>query len=143
MDDESINIRWATANDAADLVILNDAFNGVGVTVEEVKDILASSNELVALAVIDDMPVGFICAQYFRTICYRDLQGEITELYITDVARRRGLATLLIAFIEEELKIRGVNCVKVLTGNKNEIAIKTYEGSRYLRKEEVLLQKKL
>lgn len=64
-------------------------------------------------------------------------------MYIAEVARRRGLATLLIAFIEEELRERGVTSVKILTGQRNERAIKTYVKSNYARTEEVLLQKKL
>lgn len=141
--EENIHIRWANTRDAEELLKLNDAFNGVGTSIEEVIDSLAISNELIALAVIDDQAVGFACAQYFKSFCYRGLQGEITEMYIAEVARRRGLATLLIAFIEEELKARGVTSVKILTGHRNEMAIKTYEKSNYARKEEVLLQKKL
>ncbi|MDR9745242.1 GNAT family N-acetyltransferase [Paenibacillus taichungensis] len=143
MKEENIHIRWANENDAEDLLKLNDAFNGVGTSVEEVIDSLALSNELIALAVIDDQAVGFACAQYFKSFCYRELQGEITEMYIAEVARRRGLATLLIAFIEEELKARGVTSVKILTGQSNERAIKTYEKSNYVSTEEVLLQKKI
>lgn len=143
MKEKNIHIRWANTNDAADLVMLNDAFNGVGMSIDEVKENLALTNELIALAVIDDLPVGFACAQYFKSFCYRGLQGEITELYITEDARGRGLATLLIVFLEEELRARDVTSVKVLTGKKNKIAIKTYERSRYSREEEVLLQKKL
>ncbi|WP_405156404.1 GNAT family N-acetyltransferase [Paenibacillus sp. FSL K6-0108] len=143
MKEENIHIRWANTRDAEELLKLNDAFNGVGTSIEEVIDSLAISNELIALAVIDDQAVGFACAQYFKSFCYRGLQGEITEMYIAEVARRRGLATLLIAFIEEELKARGVTSVKILTGHRNEMAIKTYEKSNYARKEEVLLQKKL
>jgi len=141
--EENIHIRWANTRDAEELLKLNDAFNGVGTSIEEVIDSLAISNELIALAVIDDQAVGFACAQYFKSFCYRGLQGEITEMFIAEVARRRGLATLLIAFIEEELKARGVTSVKILTGHRNEMAIKTYEKSNYARKEEVLLQKKL
>ncbi|MCZ1268106.1 MULTISPECIES: GNAT family N-acetyltransferase [Paenibacillus] len=143
MKEENIHIRWANENDAEDLLKLNDAFNGVGTNMEEVKESLALSNELIALAVIDGQAVGFACAQYFKSFCYRGLQGEITEMYIAEVARRRGLATLLIAIIEEELKARGVTSVKILTGPRNEMAIKTYEKSNYARTEEVLLQKKL
>ncbi|KGE18421.1 GNAT family N-acetyltransferase [Paenibacillus wynnii] len=143
MKEKKINIRWANTNDAADLVMLNDAFNGVGMSIDEVKGNLTITNELIALAVMDDLPVGFACAQYCKSFCYRGLQGEVTELYITEVARGRGLGTLLIAFLEEELRVRGVTSVKVLTGKKNEIAIKTYERSRYYRQEEVLLQKNL
>ena len=122
---------------------MNEEFNGVTMPVHEVKAILQSTNELVALSIINDVPVGFACAQYFRSFCYRGLQGEITELYITNDARRKGVATLLISYIEEELKQLGVSSVKVLTGKDNDIAIKTYEKSSYVLKEEVMLKKRI
>ncbi|MFC9708152.1 GNAT family N-acetyltransferase [Paenibacillus sp. NPDC056933] len=143
MKEKNIDIRWANTNDADALLKLNEAFNGVGTSIEEVKDSLALSDELIALAVIGGQAVGFACAQYFKSFCYRGLHGEITEMYITEVARRRGLATLLIAFIEDELRARGVTSVKILTGQRNEMAIQTYEKSNYTKTEEVLLQKKL
>lgn len=76
MQEENIHIRWANGNDAEDLLKLNDAFNGVGTTLEEVKESLALSNELIALAVIDGQAVGFACAQYFKSFCYRGLQEK-------------------------------------------------------------------
>jgi GNAT superfamily N-acetyltransferase len=143
MKEENVHVRWANENDAEELLKLNDAFNGVGTTMEEVKESLAVSNELIALAVIDRQVIGFACAQFFKSFCYRGLQGEITEMYIAEAFRRRGLATLLIAFIEEGLRERGVTSIKILTGQRNEMAIKTYLKSNYARTEEVLLQKKL
>ncbi|RXZ81969.1 GNAT family N-acetyltransferase [Paenibacillaceae bacterium] len=141
--ESNIHIRWATTNDAQGLAKLNDEFNGVGITEDEIIENLSSSNELVALALINDLPVGFACAQCYKSICYSNPCAEITEMYIKNDARRRGIATLLLAFIEEELEVRGVKSVKVLTGKKNGIAIKTYEKSSYIKKEEQVLQKKL
>lgn len=141
--DSNIYLRWATANDALDLVKLNNEFNGVGTSEEEIIDSLSNSNELVALALINDLPVGFACAQYYKSICYSDPYAEITEMFVKEVARRRGIATLLLAFIEEEFKLRGVRSVKVLTGKNNGAAIKAYERSNYVKQEEQVLQKKL
>jgi ribosomal protein S18 acetylase RimI-like enzyme len=143
MDQKRTIIRWATEQDAGDLVRLNNEFNGVGMTTEGVKESLTQSNELVALAVIEDNPVGFACAQYFKSFCYRNLYGEITEMYINEAARGRGLATLLISFLEVELQSRGVRRVKVITGIKNEVAIRTYEKSQYTKEDDLILHKKL
>ncbi|MCR8642006.1 GNAT family N-acetyltransferase [Paenibacillus sp. N1-5-1-14] len=104
---------------------------------------LANPNELVALAVMNEVSVGFACAQCYRSICYSRPNAEITELYIVAEARRKGIATLLISFIEEELRLRGVKSVKVLTGQDNEVAINTYERSNYIKEDEQLLQKRL
>ncbi|WP_454190847.1 GNAT family N-acetyltransferase [Paenibacillus sp. Marseille-Q7038] len=141
--DSNIHLRWATAKDALDLVKLNNEFNGVAITEEVVIKNLSYSNELVALALLNDVPVGFACSQYYKSICYPNPHAEITEMFIKEDARRKGIATLLLAFIEEELKLQGVTSVKLLTGKKNEVAIQTYERSSYIKQEEQVLQKKL
>lgn len=143
MIETNIQVRRAKAKDVKYLAKLNEEFNGVGVTEEEIIESLSYSNEIVALALINDIPVGFACAQYFNSICYSKPYAEITELYITSDARRKGTAAKILNFIENELILKGVKSVKVLTGKKNEIAIKTYENSNYIKKEELLLQKKL
>jgi ribosomal protein S18 acetylase RimI-like enzyme len=141
--DNKAYIRWATVDDATMLVKLNDEFNGIGMTEKAVQESLKGTNELVALAIVEQRIVGFACAQYFRSFCYQDLYGEITELYINEVARGRGLATKLIDFLEEELRNRGVRQIKVITGCKNEVAIKTYERSQYIQDDDIILHKKL
>lgn len=141
--ESNIHLRWATAKEALDLAKLNNEFNGVGITEKEIIENLSYSNELVALAYINDVGIGFACAQYYKSICYSHPYAEITEMFVKEDARRRGIATLLLAFIEEELKLRGVKSVKVLTGKNNGAAIKAYERSNYVKQEEQVLQKKL
>lgn len=136
-------IRWANEDDAEILVTLNEEFNGAGLTTSEVINSLTESNELIALAIMDNVPVGFACGQYYKSFCYRDLQGEITEMYIQETARRKGLASLLISFLEHELRLRGVKSVKILTGRNNDSALKTYERADYVKKEDAIFQKDL
>jgi ribosomal protein S18 acetylase RimI-like enzyme len=136
-----IYTRWANENDVDILVTLNNEFNGIGLTTDEVKESLDKTNELIALAIMDDEPVGFACAQYFKSFCYTDLQGEITEMYIKETARRKGIASLMISFLEQELRIRGVESVKIITGKNNEAAIRTYEHSNYKKKDHIVFRK--
>lgn len=58
-------------------------------------------------------------------------------------ARRKGIAASLISCLEENLKSRGVEEIKILTGIQNTIAIATYEHGNYVKADEVLLQKQL
>lgn len=143
MTGSNIHFRWAMDSDAQALVTLNDEFNGVGISEKDIIENLSNPNELVALALIDDDPIGFACAQLYRSICYPDPYAELTELYIRHEARRKGIATALVRFIEEELIRRDVKSVKVLTGKKNGAAIKTYEGLSYFKEDEQLLHKTL
>ncbi|WFB61121.1 GNAT family N-acetyltransferase [Paenibacillus sp. BR1-192] len=136
-------IRLASPTDASVLDRLNEEFNGVRMQLEEIKYSLEQADEIVAIAYLGDDPVGFACAQSFKSFCYRELVGEITEMYIQERARRQGLAGMLLVFLEEQLFARGVSTVKVLTGHDNRHAIAAYEKSGYKREDEVLLEKEL
>ncbi len=63
-------------------------------------------------------------------------------MYVSEAARRKGAATTLIAFLEQELNCQGVTSVKILTGNTNNPALKTYQASGYITSAERVLQKK-
>jgi len=136
-------VRWANEKDAESLAALNDEFNGTGVTKGEVEKSIAGTNEMIAVAILNDEAVGFACAQCFESFCYRGSQAEITEMYIRETARRKGLASMLISFLEQQFRERGVKSVKIVTGSSNESAIITYERSNYVRKDYIIFQKKL
>lgn len=135
------SVRRAYIHDAEDLVRLNEAFNGVAMTAEEVRDSLLRSNELISIAILNGHTVGFACAQYFESFCYRERHGVLTEMFVQESARGQGLARMLMGHIEEELRSRGVSHVNVLTGADNEIAIKAYERFQYDRTNEAVLRK--
>jgi len=139
----SVSIRRANERDAEELVRLNRAFNEVEMAVEKVRESLTQSSEIVAVALIDGQPVGFACAQYQRSFCYPVAHGEITELYVQIDARRKGLATSLIRFLENELRSRGISSVRVITGTQNATAIQVYEKSNYVRQDHLVLSKVL
>ncbi|NUU60709.1 GNAT family N-acetyltransferase [Paenibacillus agri] len=140
----STNVRLATIQDAESLSSLNQEFNGGDKrSVSEIMKSLNSNNELVAVATIMDEVVGFACAQSMKSFCYNEAHGEITEMYVQESARRNGVATSLISFLEKQLLTRGVKTVKILTGRDNNPAIQTYELSGYIKDDEVMLKKKL
>nr|WP_249435710.1 GNAT family N-acetyltransferase [Paenibacillus sp. Marseille-Q4541] len=121
---------------------LNLEFNGGEKRpVSEIIKSLNSNNELVAVATIEDEVIGFGCAQSFKSFCYIEAYGEITEMYVQESARRKGVATSLISYLENQLHSLGVKTVKILTGRNNIPAIKAYELSGYVQDDEVLLIK--
>ncbi|NLV91746.1 MAG: GNAT family N-acetyltransferase [Firmicutes bacterium] len=139
-----VTIRLATVEDAAELARLNQEFNGGKLRAEEkVRARLAGNQELVAVAEAKGGLVGFACAQSFSSFCYEELQGEITELYVQPSARRQGVAKGLISLLETQLRERGVNEVKVLTGQDNHKAIGCYQSCGYQPDDELLLRKNL
>ena len=140
----TIHIRLATVYDAEELSILNQEFNGgTRRSSLEIKDRLVQGKELVAVASENDKLVGFACAQYFTSFCYDEPQGEITEMYVRESARRKGIATSLIAILEKKLQDLHVREVKILTGTKNLEALQTYTKSHYAKQEETVLFKEL
>lgn len=137
-------VRLATTDDAEALSRLNQAFNGgERRPVSEIIEIMNKSGEFIAVATMNGKVVGFACAQRFASFCYREAQGEITEMYVEPSARRKGLAVSMISLLEDKLAAHGVKNIKILTGSDNDAAIKTYERCGYVKDDELLLQKEL
>lgn len=127
-------IRLASTSDANELSRLNQEFNGGDQrTSADIIESINDSAELIAVAEIGGKVVGFGCAQSFRSFCYNGLQGEITELYVAEAARRKGIATSLIFYLEENLKKRGVKSVKVLTGRRTMLRLKLMNNATFIR----------
>lgn len=138
-------IREATVTDAEELSRLNQAFNGgeKRPSAKIVERLKMNHSELVAVAEISGEIVGFGCAQCIYSFCYDLPHGEITELFVEESARRKGIAAALISFLEKSLRDRGVTSMKVLTGIENSAAITTYEHCHYVKDDEQLLVKRL
>ncbi|NIK80601.1 GNAT superfamily N-acetyltransferase [Paenibacillus castaneae] len=98
---------------------------------------------MIAVAEISGKIVGFGCAQSFYSFCYEEPYGEITELYVEEAAQRKGIAIAIISCLEENLRERGVKSMKVLTGRRNNAAIRTYEHCNYVKDDEQMLKKRL
>jgi ribosomal protein S18 acetylase RimI-like enzyme len=137
-------VRLATIEDADVLSRLNYEFNGGDKRPEaEIIGSLNTGNELVAVAELRDEVVGFACAQSSQSFCYAASHGEITEMYVQESARRKGVAAALLAFLEAQLRLRGVGTVKILTGRTNDPAIATYASCGYVKHDEAVLEKRL
>lgn len=136
-------VREAVKEDVPFLIELNDQFNGVRRSREEVEMDLLNAREVIVVAVMEEQVVGFACGQIYKSFCYAEHQAEITEMYIQESARRNGLAGMMIERLEGIFKHSGVKHIKILTGNKNAKAIKTYEKAGYDREDEFVFAKKL
>jgi len=138
-------VRLASLTDAEELSRLNQEFNGGEKRPPSkiIERLNINHNELIAVAEISGKIVGFGCAQSIYSFCYEEPHGEITELYVEEAARRKGIAIAIISCLEEYLRARGVRSMKVMTGRRNTAAIKTYESCNYVKDDEQFLQKKL
>ncbi|APQ60469.1 Acetyltransferase YpeA [Paenibacillus polymyxa] len=138
-------VRRATITDAEELSRLNQEFNGgeKRPLAKIVERLSTNHDELIAVAETGGKIVGFGCAQSFYSFCYELPHGEITELFVEEAARRKGIAIAIISFLEEKLRERGVISMRVLTGRGNNVAIKTYEHCNYVKDDEQVLMKRL
>nr|WP_261779822.1 GNAT family N-acetyltransferase [Paenibacillus xylanexedens] len=134
-------VREAVKEDVPSLIELNDQFNGVRRSREEVETDLLNAREVIVVAVMEERVVGFACGHIYKSFCYAEHQAEITEMYIEESARRNGLAGMMIERLEGIFNNSGVKHIKILTGNKNAKAIKTYEKAGYDREDEFVFAK--
>ncbi len=137
-------VRMAQQRDAVALAEMNRVFNGPSVAPSRIRANLRRASELVAVAVVDDNPVGFVCAQVHDSFCYHAPYAEITEVFVKSTARRGGVATRMIGFMEHRLARRDVVHLHILTGSRNRPARSLYEklGYRNNRKKPEILYEK-
>jgi len=139
----SLMIRPAQPSDAAELHKLNELFNGEGTnTLIDIEGKLNSSREeLIYVADDGEKLVGFCCGHIISSICYPGDYAEITELYVIDEFRRKGIGKQLIHFIEERLEELGARHFHILTFKDNSAAIALYLSCGYAKTSETLLEK--
>lgn len=139
-------IRIADAGDAAQLLALNDEFNGAGnATLEDVaRSLRENRQEIVVVAEEAGELVGFACAQRKRSFCYAEQTAEITEVFVKPDFRRRGLARSMIAFAERHCADRfPVQTFELLTGARNRAAQELYRSLGYAEDREKHFRKRL
>lgn len=140
-----MNIRLAAEGDAAMLMHLNRAFNEVDEVPEQtVMNRLSNGGEIVAAAQDEGQLIGFCCVQVNYSFCYASPSAEITEMFVEQGARRKGVGRALLAFMTAHLKdVHGVQEIHLLTGCENEAAKALYAVMGFEEKSETYMRKKL
>lgn len=139
-------VRKVTANDAEQLEILNNEFNGKGETnIENIRSSLINNpQEVVIVADEDNKLVGFVCVQLKKSFCYDEYMPEITEVYVKPSYRKRGIASEMITFAEKYcIENYPLHKYELLTGKSNLTAQAVYEKLGYTNDNEVHLSKRV
>ena len=139
-------VRIATVNDAEQLNILNNEFNGEGETsIANIRNsLMHNKQEVVIVAEEDNMLVGFVCVQLKKSFCYDDYMPEITEVYVKPAYRKRGVASEMIAFAENYCsKNYPLHKYELLTGKENLVAQSVYSKLGYTDDKELHLSKRI
>lgn len=139
-------IRIATVQDAEQLEILNNEFNGEGeTTLDNIRSSLANNKQEVI--VVDEQNgelTGFVCVQLKKSFCYDDYMPEITEVYVKLRYRRNGIARAMITYAEEYCKSHyPLHKFELLTGTENDDAQSVYAKLGYSEDGELHLAKRL
>ena len=139
-------VRIATVQDAAQLEILNNEFNGEGeTTLDNIRSSLANNKQEVI--VVDEQNgelTGFVCVQLKKSFCYDDYMPEITEVYVKLRYRRNGIARAMITYAEEYCKSHyPLHKFELLTGTENDDAQSVYAKLGYSEDGELHLAKRL
>lgn len=138
-------VRIATVQDAAQLEILNNEFNGEGeTTLENIRTSLAGNKqEIVVVDETDGELTGFVCVLLKKSFCYDDYMPEITEVYVKPQYRRCGIARTMIAYAEEYCKSHyPLHKFELLTGDENDGAQSVYGKLGYSEDGELHLAKR-
>jgi GNAT superfamily N-acetyltransferase len=138
-----ITIRPVTPADREELFRLNALFNGASATTPaRMAHFLAKpGDEVVIVADTGTGLAGLCCGRVLCSVCYAEPSGELTELFVEENSRRKGVARRLLAAMEAELLARGAQSLYLLTGQKNSSARALYESLGYTGKDEVMYKK--
>ena len=139
-----ITVRLAKETDAEALFRLNRDFNeDEAAGLKRIRTCLRENPmETVAIAFVGDAPAGFLCGQKLRSMCYDVDYVELTELFVAEKFRRRGVASRLMGFLEECYRRQGIEHFQLFTGGDNRRAQALYEKLGFFRTEEVFMRKR-
>ena len=138
-------VRIATVQDAEQLEILNNEFNGEGeTTLDRIRESLAGNEqELVFIDEANGELTGFVCVQLKKSFCYDEYMPEITEVYVKPRYRRCGVARSMIAYAEEYCKQHyPLHKFELLTGAQNDVARIAYAKLGYCEDADLHLAKR-
>jgi len=133
----NIRIRTAESTDAAglaQLVRLNALFNGASDSAEIIAARLKDPRrvETIILAETDGCIVGFAALRIVPCVFYSEPYSELTELYVDESYRRRGVGRALVAHVEKLAQESGARHMLILTDFYNNAAQSLYRAMGYV-----------
>lgn len=143
-------IRLADPDDAQELARLNRLFNGPpGAPIDMVRQSLRENTREIVIAAEKESHsmaasglAGFICLQLKRSFCYEQPTAEVTEVFVEEASRRRGLAKAMLQFGESYARVNfQADSISLLTGKDNLPAQTLYKSLGYLPEDEALFSK--
>jgi GNAT superfamily N-acetyltransferase len=125
--------REATNNDLVDLARLNELFNEVAATPDQLAERLAHPNcaEIPIVVEIDNRVVGFAALRVVPSVFYEEAHAELTEIFVEEPYRRQGAGSAIIRFAERLAHRKGAEEIILQTGRGNQGAQDFYNAMGY------------
>jgi ribosomal protein S18 acetylase RimI-like enzyme len=123
-------LRDVRENDAEAIAQLITEFTHLTTTAAEVRQRLARSQGIdhPILAELDGGVVGFASLRLVNYLGEDSPYAEISELFVTERYRRRGIARALMTELEKRARAAGASSMAVLTAADNDTAIALYRA---------------
>ena len=142
--EHDIVTRIATPDDAEELARLNGVFNRVfepsrtlALRLENTRQV-----ETPILAEMEGRVVGFAAVRVVPCVCYATPYAELTELFVEEAWRRRGVGRALMEQAENLAREKGATSLLLLTGLGNADAQAFYQALGYADRH-LAMEKKL
>ena len=132
---EQVTVRQTTPDDAMELSVLLDRFDGAGATPAQVAVRMQASAQVLTtyVAEVEGSLVGFACLRLIPHLQGDAPYAELTDLYVDPSYRRRGVARALMTEVETVSVAAGADEIVVITGFENDGAQDVYEAQGYAR----------
>ena len=123
-------VRMATVADAQAIAAMNEAFNGVATAPAVMAQRMAAASpvERIYLAEIGGDAVGFSVLWVFPVACFAEPYAEVSELYVHEDYRRRGIGRALLTHVIRVAQAAGARELRLVTGFRNTAAQRLYSS---------------
>jgi GNAT superfamily N-acetyltransferase len=123
----------AIEDELGQLARLNEMFNEARATPEQIRERLAHPNcaEIPIVAAIDNQIVGFAGLRVVPMVFYEGVHAELTELFVEERHRRRGVGQVLVHFAERLAQEKGAEELILQTDRENQTTREFYRAMGY------------
>lgn len=131
---DKVIITVATTDDAHEIARLNLLFNEATDPAEAIAARMSDPAcvETVILAKIAGEIVGFALVRVVPCVLYADHHAKLTELYVLEKYRKRGIAGEFLSFAEKIAIQKGAQNIIAQTGDTNTAALSLYRKHGYM-----------
>lgn len=141
-DRRALIVRTAQPADAGEIARLNTRMNGSDEPPENYANRLKEARRVDTpiLAEMDGQVIGMANLRLLQPVFYAEPYAELTEMFVEESYRRRGVGRALIAFAEQLALEGGAHAMLVLTDFYNHAAQELYRSMGFVHYDIALIK---